>query len=474
MRIDDLRTTLNERADLTRDEGLIDRAGSVRGRVRTVRRRRAAVAVACVTGAVLVVPTLRAFEVSPPEPASSRDLAGRTAPATLVSNGYTFEFDRGVEGTTDEPLDLELGESDEPRLVSWTVNADADADAPGDGSAGAVDGRLTDRKSEGSYSRDWTAGGTGFETYEYLPAAAPGTYRLVPATAGATGKMAMAVYTLSDEPPAGVSGQGITFRDEVDGAELLGAAIGEPGESGASFDITLPEGMLRVSDVCTAPAEDFMVHVRVAGQQGWSGTSCAGEASADAAGGGWFGFDLVGRKKTDGSRFRAGETVRLTARIHPDQRDRSEPVEVPGAFVGLAAYLDGTGATIGATEETVDELIEVDGHTWALTELDTSTPGSPGHRVRLGPVDEITYVDLGAANDPPPSAAPGFGRDVAWSTRIDGDRVGRSSRGPSGSSNPALEIRLDRGESMTIEQRAVGGGSDEYLSFYVASYTLAD
>ena len=42
MRIDDLRTTLAEHADLTHDEGLADRAGAVRGRVRAVRRRRAA------------------------------------------------------------------------------------------------------------------------------------------------------------------------------------------------------------------------------------------------------------------------------------------------------------------------------------------------------------------------------------------------------------------------------------------------
>ena len=77
MRIDDLRTTLAEHADLTHDEGLADRAGAVRGRVRAVRRRRAAVAVACVAGAVLAVPTVRALDTSPPEPATDRDLAGR-------------------------------------------------------------------------------------------------------------------------------------------------------------------------------------------------------------------------------------------------------------------------------------------------------------------------------------------------------------------------------------------------------------
>ncbi len=454
MRIDDLRTTLAEHADLTHDEGLSDRAGAVRGRVRTVRRRRAAVAAACVAGAVLAVPALQALEVTPPEPADSRDLAGRTAPETLVSNGFTYEFERGIEGTADEPLDLRLDRSDEPRLVSWTVNTGGEG----------VDGRLVDRRYGDTYDRAWTAGGTGFETFEYVQADAPAEFRLTPATAGATGEMAMAVYTLTDAAPEGVSGQGVTFRDVVDGAELLGAAIGEPGQARVSVDIEPPEGLLRLSDFCTASPRDYMVHVRIEGQRGYSSSSCSGDVGADAARGGWFGVEV------DGS---GSDTVRVTAEIHPDQRGRSEPVVVPGAVLGLGAYDDAPGRSIGVTETTLDELIETEGHTWALDELDVSTPGSERHVVRIGPFEERTYVETGAANDPGPASASGFGRQVQWSTRIDGTWVGRSSQGPSGSSSPGLEIRLDRGESMTIDLRAISG-VDEFLSFYVATYALAD
>jgi hypothetical protein len=461
MRIDDLRSTLAEHADLTHDEGLSDRAGAVRGRVRTVRRRRAAVAVACVAGAVLAVPALQALEVTPPEPASDRDLAGRTAPETLVSNGFTFEFDRGVEGSAGVPLDLRLDRSKEPRLISWTVD-DGDAE-----------GRLADRLYGDTYASPWTAGGTGFETFEYVAPGARASYRLTStgddgADSGSEGQMAMAVYTLSDDVPAGFSANGVTFRDDVDGAELLGAAIGQPGEASLSFDIEVPEGMLRLSEVCTA-GRDYMVRTEVEGQRGYTGTACGLEPDRDPATS-WTGYVLAGTRKADGTRFRAGETVEVTVSVHPNERGQVEPVEVPGAFVGLGAYADDPGEPVGPTGTTVDRLVERSGHTWSLTDLDVSEPGADSHVVEVGPVPARTYVDFGAANDP---RGQDFGRDLRWSTRIDGDPLGRSYYGRNGSSGPSVDIRLDKGESMTIDLRAISG-VDEFLSFYVATYTVAD
>jgi hypothetical protein len=456
MRIDELRDTLQEHGEISHDEGLAGRADAVRGRVRVVRRRRAAVVAGAVVAAVVAVPAIDALETDVPEPAG-RDLAGRTAPETFVSNGFTYEFDRGIEGPTSEPLRLDLPKSDEPRLVSWTVD-----DAEGEG-------RLVDRLWGEPYDSPWIAGGTGFETFDHVAPGAKASYQLTSTGEGTDGQMAMAVYTRSDEAPDGVSGQGITYRDTVDGAELMSAVIGSPGASSVGTDITLPEGMLRLSEVCTA-GRDYMVHVEVEGQRGYSATTCSGEAERDAGGQGWFGFDLVGRKKDDGTRFRAGETVTVTASIHPNERGRTEPVAVPGAFVGLGAY-DASGAEpIGATEDAVDPLVERDGHTWSLADLDVSTPGAGSHVVEVGPVETRTYVDFGAANDPPGRAN---GADLRWQTRIDGDRLGRAYQGRSGSSGPSVDVRLDKGESMTIDLRALSG-VDEYLSFYVATYSLAD
>ncbi|QIK67267.1 hypothetical protein G7072_13740 [Nocardioides sp. HDW12B] len=458
MRIDDLRTTLAEHADLAHDDGLHGRAGAVRGRVRAVRRRRAVVAAACVAGAVLAVPALRALEVAPPEPASERDLAGRTAPESLVSNGFTYDFSGGVEGPADRPLDLRLPATDEPRLVSWTVNA-----GTGGAVEGPVTGSLVDRQA-GELTAGWTGGARGFETWRLVPPGGPASYRLVPA-AETDGEMAIAVYTLGDEVPPGVSGQGIVFRDQVDGAELLGAAIGRPGQASVSFEVEVPEGMLRLTDVCTADAQDHMIRVRVDGERGWSGTSCAGSAPRDAGGGGWFGFELAGTKKEDGGRFRVGDTVELTASIHPDQRGPSRPVSVPGAFVALGAYADGAPARVAGTGIEVDRLIEREGHTWALADLVASEPGADVLEHRVGPVRETTFVEVGAGND---------GRDVRWSTSVDGEPLGKSAAGPSGSYGPGDDtLLLTPGESRTVVQRRLTG-PDETLGFYVAEYELAD
>lgn len=455
MRIDELRDTLHEHGEISYDEGLAGRADAVRGRVRAVRRRRAGVVAACAIGAVVAVPAINALETDVPEPAG-RDLAGRTAPETFVANGYTYEFDSGIEGSTSERLKLRLPESDEPRLVSWTVND------------GAAEGRLVDQFWGDPYTSPWVAGGAGFETFDYIAPGAPAKYFLSSTEDGGDGTMAMAVYTLSDETPEGVTAQGVTFRDDVDGAELLGAAIGEPGVSSVSFDITLQEGMLRLSGVCTA-GRDYMVHLEIEGQRGYTATSCDTEAERDP-GTGWTGLELVGIRKDDGTRFRAGETVAVTASIHPDDRGRTEPVEVPGAFVGLGAYIDDPGEPIGATEDKVDRMVERAGHAWSLTDLDVSTPGADSHLVEVGPVETRTYVDFGAANDPP---GRGYGSDLRWSTRIDGDQLGRAYRGRGGSSGPSTDVRLDKGESMTIDLRALSG-VDEYTSFYVATYSLAD
>jgi hypothetical protein len=453
MRIDELRDALHEHGEISYDEGLSARADAVRGRVRAVRRRRAGVVAACAIGAVVAVPAINALETDMPEPAG-RDLAGRTAPETFVSTGFTYEFDRGVEGSASEPLRLDLPNSDEPRLVSWTVNA------------GNAEGRLVDRRYREEYESHPVAGGRGFETFEYVAPGDRASYQLTSTGDGEDGEMAMAVYTLSDEAPEGVTAQGVTFRDDVDGAELLGAAIGEPGESSVSFDVVLPEGDLRLSDLCSAP-EKYMLHVRIEGQRGWNGSSCAGEAERDAGASSWFSVELAGRKKSDGSRFRVGETLEVTASIH--REGGGGPVEVPGAIVGLGAYAGDPGEPIGVTGSTVDRRLERDGHTWSLADLDVSSPGSDSHVVLVGPVETRTYVDFGAANDPPGRN----GRDLRYSPRVDGDRLYRAYQGRSGSSGPATDIQLNKGESIEIDLRAISG-VDEYLSFYVASYALAD
>ncbi len=450
MRIDDLRTTLSEHADVGHDAGLSDRAGAVRGRVRAVRRRRAAVAVACVAGAVLAVPAIRALEPTPPEPASERDLAGRTAPETMVSDGFTYEFSSGVDGSTDEPLDLRLDRSDEPRLVSWTVNA------------GRADGELTERRSGETFADTLVGGRGGFETFSRVPEGATASLRLT-STEDVPGAMALAVYTLSDERPAGVSGQGITYREEVAGSTLLDAAIGEPGQAEVSLEITVPPTRVGFSDVCTAP-ESSWVRLEVDGQQGFSSSSCAGESTLDPGGAGSVGFDLAGLRLADGSRLRVGERVEVTASIHPDNRSSSAPVAVPGAVVAIGAYALPVQEPIGVSDDGLDRLIERDGHTWSLADVVTSDAGDAALDYVVGPVRTATFVEVGAVND---------GSDVTWDTSFDGTELARSYEGRAGAYGPGEQVVLNEGESLQVVQSRVTG-ADPSLQFYVAEYVRAD
>lgn len=471
MRIDDLRDTLHEHADLSHDGGLTGRADAVRGRVRAVRRRRAGVVAGCAALAVLAVPALAALETDVPEPAG-RSLAGRTAPETMVATGFTYEFERAVEGPAAQPLELRLRPESTPRLVSWTVNA------------GEAEGRLVDRRSGEPYADDWVGGGDGFETYEYVPAGASADLRLSPVGGGdaiGEGEMALAVYTLGDELPQGVAGQGVVFRDQVAGAELLGAAIGQPGESTVSFDVIVPEHGLRLSEVCTAPTS-FWVHVSIDGRRGYTGSSCSGERDLDAAGGGWLGIDPrtapAARDAAGSVAVEVGDTVRVRASIHPHSRS-SRPVSVADAFLGLGVYAAPTEVRVGTTETTLFPVIEQDGHTWNLVEVQESTPGDQRFEVEVGPAERTTYVELGAANDPakqgPDGPEPGGpeGQELRWSTRLAGESVGRSYSGASGTYGPATEVRLAEGERLPVEMQALTG-PDEDLVFYAATYELAD
>ena len=53
---------------------------------------------------------------------------------------------------------------------------------------------------------------------------------------------------------AGYTKDGVTFRAEVLGERLLGAAIGDPGQGTVSFEFEVGEAGLRFSPTCHGPA----------------------------------------------------------------------------------------------------------------------------------------------------------------------------------------------------------------------------
>ena len=97
--LEDLRASLNQRADQLHDDDLYTRPAAVHGRIRAVRRRRTAVAavaavaaVTLVVGGVTGVGALR--QPATPQPA----VAGIDVPSRVTINSYPYSFDeRGVD-----------------------------------------------------------------------------------------------------------------------------------------------------------------------------------------------------------------------------------------------------------------------------------------------------------------------------------------------------------------------------------------
>lgn len=313
-----------------------ERLASVQRRVRVVRRRRAGV-----TGAVMaVVVAMAGVAVSgglpgvptPGPGPAERSLAGHTVPETMTSLGYTYSFDEAMSGTNQ--VELDLNESDQPRLVSWAFSGVAEAliGLPDTATSQLVDHPVLSR---------------GFDDYVFVPAGSRLNVRLSEDDP-ATGGLALAVYRLSEPAPGGVTKAGITFRDSVGQSVLLGAKIGDPGEDRIEFDVTVPRnlGALRLAPLCVGEAARYTV--RVAGERVLSGGSC-GHADFDAG--------VGGATVNVPEPWHAGETVRVYMTVRSTAADASAP------FAGRLA--------LGVYDEPekdalLPQMLDEDGRTWTL------------------------------------------------------------------------------------------------------------
>lgn len=364
MRTDELRAMLQEHGDEVTDAGVHQRLDSVRGRVRQVRRRRTAgvvgVVAAAAVGLVGVVVPGTLDQDSGPAEAPTR-LAGHEVPRTEVAAGYTYEYVRGVEAEAAKgPLRLRLPASDEPRLVMWAGSA---------GSGHTL--RLDVLGSEGGLVRPVG----DFEDYQLLwPHTA---HRLVLAQddAEADDRLALAVFELSDQRPAGVTRNGITYRERILDDTLLDAVIGDPGEATVKTRVTLPAGELRLSATCfgreVGLGTGYEVVVSVEDRDLW-GASCSEHSQIDQ---GSDGSTVTNELRRRG--FAPGDVVEVRARLeHMDAED--VPVEDTDAVVGIGAYKEG-GDTLRVAGWDLPERIEHEGHEWALSTVSESAAGDAVH-----------------------------------------------------------------------------------------------
>lgn len=344
--IDDLRGTLERHAEDLIDHGVHDRATDVHRRVRTVRRRRraalagVAAALVAVAGGVALLPD----RGDGPDPAAV--VVGVPAPAELTALGYRYTFTEAVEGREGRAV-VKLPASLEPRLVTWATSA----------SDQEVRVRVD---SESTLSYDVPDFGDWVE----IPA---GVSQKVTVRAE-SGEPGLAVYTLSSERPDGVTKDGVTFRDQVAGAPLLGATIGDPGAASVTVDPGRGAPALDLRYFCAGGPENAYVHVALGEGELSSGEGCDDVVPADPTS-----YDAVVVPARPGAA--------TDARLYVTRGPNGPLIEAPDLRIGLGVYA--ADEAPGTEEATFPSLVEEGRHLWRLTERHATAPGETRVEARV-------------------------------------------------------------------------------------------
>lgn len=365
--IDDLRRTLETHADDVRDVDASARGAGVRHRVRAARRRRVA---GVATAGVVAVAAVFALVPADPGRDGGPDVAGPTVfgvdlPEELESLGFTYDYADHVRG--DRRVDLDLAGSDAPRLVSWGTSTGDD--------------RVVVTVGAGSTAQ--TYDGPDFADWTYV---APGDALQVSARVG-TGEVSLAVYTLGEGRPAGVTAQGVTFRATRAGAPLLGAAIGEPGQAEVVVEATGRASDLFYSYYCVGGPANATLHIASAGGEVTFGRCDDTVVPVDPAALGGVGLP-------------AGPREDLTTRLFVTAGPRGPRVESDDLRIGLGLYAQPDDRDLGAGIG-LPERVEHDGHAWQLARTASPDLGSDGAVATVpdldGPV--LALVDYTRADE---------------------------------------------------------------------------
>ena len=202
--------------------------------------------------------------------------------------------------------------------------------------------------------------------------------------ATSSGDVALAVYTLGDDRPEGVTEAGLTFRQEMPGERLLAGTVGEPGQGDLTLEATATGPGTQLYYACTGVEDDdLVVHHRVVGEPGQvvGGISCDSPLPVDGTAGSASGWST-----------RSGEEV--TTRIWVTRGDDGPVVDDPDLRLAAALYaLDEDPLTL---EGTLRPVREVAGHTWGL--LDSSPARTrDGSLLGQAPTGRGVVLMVGAA-----------------------------------------------------------------------------
>jgi hypothetical protein len=333
--IDELRSTLDRHAADVVDHDLGGRVGSVHQRVSVVRRRRQA---AVAGGAALTLVAVGAVALLPEwgggEAPVAATVAGVPVPDTMKALGYTYEYDEGVDG--DGTAQVDLAASDQPRLVSW-------ATAGGD-----------DRVQITESAQVTTYDVADFSDYVWV---GPGEEVSLSVSGG--GEVGLAVYELTDAPPAGVTGDGVTFREVIGGERLLDATIGEPGVTEATVSTPAVDAY-SYRYFCAHGPKNVTLHVDDGSGDVASPVSCDGGAPFDP-----------GRSTSYTTGNAQGGAV--TVRVWLTEGENGPPVASDEVVLGLGVYEP--AETTRSSGFSVPTVFEFDGHLWQPSSYETSDLG---------------------------------------------------------------------------------------------------
>ncbi|WP_181309868.1 hypothetical protein [Nocardioides campestrisoli] len=437
--LDDLRSTLRDHAADPEQAGMLDtpaRTASLRGRVRATRRRRmggAGVVTAAVFAAVALAPALLPGDRSPGPANVPAELAGHPVPETIEAAGWTYEYAGSVTGT--DQVELDLAAADEPRLLAW---ANEVTPPPGQLEAWKV------AEPEGYVYQPAAA---DFSQYWQAPEDLVGTF-----TFYGPGENALAVYELSDEPPAGVTVEGVTFRDRVAGDRLI-AADAVRGASTLSMRLTVPTGMLRFGAFCAGRDGQVELELSLDGEVVSSGGGCGPRAPFDP-GAHWTASFPEGLE-TDAGPVAPGDVVDVEVRLLDAD---GEPLDVGDDVALGASFYEMAEAAAEVAGQEVPRLVEHLGVTWELDRTETFGQGSRAGRGR--PVDEPSLAHVFVSRIPQGATA---------RIRV-GDDEG-SNIGGAGSGNIG-GIPVPTGSRVEVRMDGAGAGSRH--TWGAAIYTRAD
>jgi hypothetical protein len=264
----------------------------------------------------------------------------------------------------------------------------------------------------------------------------------------------------------GYTKDGVTYPREVRGERLLGASIGDPGQSEVSFEATAPGPVstIQISPVCYGrAAEDHAVSVSINGTFLY-GMSCDADRPANPAAEGTSSDGEIA-EALGGLHLQPGEPMKVRVWLGPRTMNAEDVASHPEMVVGAGIYEDTRPESkVGGVN--VPELMEFDSRTWEMASTYEADPGS--RRIVVEP-----EIDRG---DPAlmVAAVSGLESGARYRLSVDGHLVG-GAEAAVGADGPSWQTAgvIDEVGRHKVEIRVVHGDAKR-ARLSIIHYQLAD